>query len=163
MKNCFKCGEVKPITEFYKHPKMTDGHLGKCKSCTRADSEIRRKIKEKDLEWQEKEMARHREKSRVFRMTAGIAGPKRSNDAVKKWDSQNPEKKYAHGKVARAIKSGRISKNPCEVCGDIDSEAHHEDCSKPLQVMWLCPKHHGERHVEIRRLERFTNYQTSKQ
>ena len=37
MKTCFKCGACKPLVEFYKHPKMVDGHLGKCKCCTKAD------------------------------------------------------------------------------------------------------------------------------
>lgn len=36
-KRCFKCGVVKPIADFYKHPQTKDGHLNKCKECTRAD------------------------------------------------------------------------------------------------------------------------------
>ena len=34
MKKCFKCYQVKPIKDYYKHPKMADGHLNKCKACT---------------------------------------------------------------------------------------------------------------------------------
>ena len=34
-KKCFVCGEVKPIDEFYVHERMSDGHLNKCKDCTR--------------------------------------------------------------------------------------------------------------------------------
>lgn len=37
-KTCFKCGASKARSEFYKHPKMADGLLGKCKSCTRSAS-----------------------------------------------------------------------------------------------------------------------------
>jgi hypothetical protein len=46
------------------------------------------------------------------------------------------------------IKRGKIVKEPCSVCGDPTSEAHHDDYNKPLQVKWLCRKHHLSLHVE---------------
>lgn len=32
-KPCKKCGETKPLTEFYRHPSTKDGHLNTCKPC----------------------------------------------------------------------------------------------------------------------------------
>jgi len=49
--------------------------------------------------------------------------------------------------VNRYIRLGRIEKLPCQVCGsNIKTEAHHEDYDKPLDVIWLCRKHHAEIH-----------------
>ena len=50
---------------------------------------------------------------------------------------------------------GRIFKKPCKVCGDLNVEAHHEDYSKPLDVVWLCHKHHGV--VHSHRFNKFKN------
>ncbi len=52
----------------------------------------------------------------------------------------------ATSKVAKAIKSGALVRQPCEVCGAEKVDAHHDDYSKPLDVRWLCRKHHLHHH-----------------
>ena len=64
----------------------------------------------------------------------------------RRWRARNPEKRLAHSRVAHAIESGRLVRQPCEKCGDPKSHAHHFDYSKPLDVVWLCSAHHGEVH-----------------
>jgi len=58
-----------------------------------------------------------------------------------------------HKKVRRAIDAGKLVREPCEVCGNTKSEGHHEDYSKPLDVVWLCRKHHVAAHTRCK----FTN------
>jgi len=63
-----------------------------------------------------------------------------------KYAKNNPEKRRAKGTLNKAVSSGRIIKQPCTVCGSLNVHAHHSDYSKPLEVIWLCPKHHKEIH-----------------
>ena len=43
------------------------------------------------------------------------------------------------------IRDKQIQRKPCEICGE-KAEAHHDDYNKPLDVRWLCLKHHREWH-----------------
>jgi len=43
---------------------------------------------------------------------------------------------------------GKLIQLPCECCGKEESQMHHEDYDKPLQVQWLCRECHLERHEE---------------
>lgn len=146
MKECFKCKKVLNLSEFYKHPAMGDGHLNKCKKCTTKDSEKRRKLKSKDINWILSERKRHREKSKKYREQG--KDKRQSNDSKKQWKLNNPEKTKAHKAVSNALKSGKIHRHPCFICGN-KAQAHHDDYSKPLEVIWLCTKHHAERHIQI--------------
>jgi len=62
--------------------------------------------------------------------------------------------KYAQNKVWKALKCGALTRQSCQKCGAnpvaIDGrslvQAHHEDYSKPLDVIWFCQKCHHEEH-----------------
>lgn len=64
----------------------------------------------------------------------------------KKWQQANPEKYKAHKKVQGAVRRGSLVKQPCEKCGDVNVQGHHDDYSKPLVVRWLCVEHHNAWH-----------------
>lgn len=50
--------------------------------------------------------------------------------------------------VSKAIKLGQLQRQPCAICRDERQPvwAHHDDYSKPLEIRWLCPKHHAQWH-----------------
>ena len=54
----------------------------------------------------------------------------------------------ARFKLRRAVVSGRLTRQACERCGAPDTEAHHSDYSRPLDVQWLCPACHRAKHRE---------------
>src|SRR5260370_14798419 len=58
------------------------------------------------------------------------------------------QKRLIKEQVRRALKAGKLIKQPCEVCGTTENiHAHHEDYSKPLDVRWLCASHHAGLHM----------------
>jgi hypothetical protein len=54
----------------------------------------------------------------------------------------------ARAKVRLALSSGKLTREACEVCGTNGGHAHHDDYSEPLNVRWLCRRHHDELHRE---------------
>lgn len=57
---------------------------------------------------------------------------------------RNPDKIKARKIVFVELRAGKLKRQPC-FCG-VKGEAHHDDYSKPLQITWLCKKHHVEKH-----------------
>lgn len=149
-KQCFKCGEVKDINEFYKHPQMADGHLNKCKECTKTDT-IQNRMVNYDY-YAEYDRIRGRLPHRVAARKEYIAAhPEIKKKCIENYSIKYPEKHTAHQKTGNAIRDNRLIKQPCEVCGEREVEAHHDDYSKPLEVRWLCQRHHCEVHGKLSR------------
>jgi hypothetical protein len=68
--------------------------------------------------------------------------------ACRKWGGDNPERRRAQIKVSNAIRDGRLIRQPCACCGELEVEGHHPDYGAPLDVVWLCPPHHRQLHEE---------------
>lgn len=152
MKTCYRCDFPKPIEDFYTHPGMADGRLGKCKECCIAEANARRAAK--IVEIRAYDRARGSLPHRVeARRKYAENNPEPFRRAGKRWSLRNPDKRKAHSKFWKALMSGKvIRKFTCETCGSVHRvEAHHEDYTKPLEVRWLCKQHHVEAD-KIRRL-----------
>ncbi len=133
MKKCFKCNEEKPISDFYAHPGSKDGHLNKCKACTKKDAY--------DL--------RHNSDSREKILAYDRArGNRQSLNYLQEYREKYPKKYKAHMLVNYAIKSKKLFREPCQMCGNNDTHGHHDDYAKPLNVRWLCAEHHREWHAK---------------
>jgi hypothetical protein len=134
MKECFKCGEVKPLAAFYKHSQMKDGHLNKCKECTKADVHANRSD---NIDY-------YREYDRK-------RGSRQSKEDIRSYRKRNPVKWAAHIMVNNKVANGTLVKpDNCVECGSSEFRlhGHHDDYAKPLEVRWLCPLCHHKWHKE---------------
>ena len=104
VKKCFKCGYMKDLSEFYKHPRMADGHLNKCKECTKKD--VAENYSTHRDQYAEYERRRFQDQERK-EMAAKYQKKRRRKD---------PEKDSARRRVSRAVKNGELKRKPCEVC-----------------------------------------------
>lgn len=151
-KRCFKCGKTKELLHFYKHAAMRDGHLNKCKECTKQDVNKHRQenlLKIRAYDRMRGAMphrlaaSKERGKSEKYRQI--------HKGSMAKYLEEHPERVAAATIVGNALRSKRLTRLPCLVCGNV-AEAHHADYSRPLDVMWLCVTHHKEVHKLTRRL-----------
>ena len=136
-KECFKCKTIKPLEEFYTHPKMADGHLNKCKTCNKKDAINTRNAKIDYYRAYDSKRAKEPERYKA------------SREIIAEWRKADKRRSVCHSAVARAIKHGTLIRQPCIRCGNEKSLAHHEDYDFPLDVMWLCQPCHRKRHKEL--------------
>lgn len=129
MKTCFKCGDNKPLSDFYKHKQMPDGRVNKCKECNKNDVRANRRVRIEHYRSYDRER-----------------GSRKTSLNTKKYREENPNKYKAQTMVGNAIKSKKLFRMPCEICGSTPAHGHHDDYLKPLNVRWLCPVHHCEWH-----------------
>ena len=133
MKTCTKCGGEGP---FWKDKTKKDGFHSLCVDCK----------SETDKKYRQSEKGREVGYASVKKWQSTTSGRKKSNGYKKNWALSNQEKCKASSDVRHAVESGRLTKpDRCSIDGCTakkNIQGHHEDYSKPLDVVWLCAKHH---------------------
>lgn len=120
---CAQCGvrSQKPACDINRQTRV-----GRPVYCSTACSGIARRGGRYSEEWRAKERARH---------------------ALRLQDPAERLKRRARRAARKAIATGELVRQPCEVCGHSIVEAHHDDYAKPLAIRWLCPRHHRLHHA----------------
>ena len=125
---CYICKKEKDASAFSRDKSRERGYSGRCKLCDNLYRRQKRKRNPEHYRLRDKRYnIRHKEQRNRYSL---------------EYNKKNKYKIVAHRIVRKAIKSGLLTKKPCEKCGNKKTEAHHDDYSKPLQVQWLCRNHH---------------------
>jgi len=139
MKRCFKCGVELALDQFYAHPAMADGRLGKCKACTRTDVTANRAAK---LDYYRAyDVARAKTPAVRQRIQFGAEVERQAL----------PHRSRARGILAKAVGAGTVVKpKSCQSCGrEARIHGHHRDYWTPLVVDWLCAACHWHANRDV--------------
>jgi len=120
LKKCGRCKIEKPLSEFHRHASMPDGRQGYCKKC---NAEYMREYWHTPAGWD----SAHRVKSRP----------------------EQRKKQLVRMALNKAVGEGllpHISTQYCVDCGAPAQNYHHDDYSRPLDVVPLCRKCDYKRH-----------------
>ena len=109
-KKCFKCGEVKQLSEFYKHKQMAGGRVNKCKVCNKNDVRIHR--------------LKNIGKIQAYDRDRGNRQDKNYN---KEYRAKHPKIYKAQTMVNNQKRRGNLHQLSCEICGAEKTVAHHDD------------------------------------
>ncbi len=113
-KQCTKCKQEKPLSEFHRQIRRDKYYYSSCKDCK---AEYKRQNKSKLLETQYR---------------------RRSNNI------EYDRKRKAWNALYYALKTGKIVKpDKCDICGEAKkTQGHHRDYEKPFKVTWCCQDCH---------------------
>ncbi len=131
---CQICKEVLPLASFHKDKSRRSGYSRKCKTCQKTKNAAYRG-KKNWAKYQRERLSDDTKRSKI-----------RSQQRA--WRQQNPLVDKAYIAVRVALRNGSITRpQECSGCKKkCTPEAHHEDYTKALDVIWLCKLCHEARH-----------------
>lgn len=127
---CFKCGGIEDLRTNAKYVRK-DGAITYTYLCRPCNTERQKRYRQTDSG-----------RAAIARRAARVQA------------LMSPEKRFAYLLVNREVQSGRLKPQPCFVCNTPKTQAHHEDYSRPLDIVWLCTVHHSALHRERRAAKR---------
>jgi hypothetical protein len=145
-RTCNDCKVEKPIEGFFRKKSVPSGYASICKECDKA----RHRAWAKTPRGRLKELVREKAKIEKNREHYRAKSRDRFRRRYSQWGHAKPDplKQAARSAVARAVRTGDLARpKSCVDCKAIVGlHAHHEDYSKPLDVVWVCSVCHGRRH-----------------
>lgn len=147
MKTCTRCDLAKSLEHFYVNKAAPDGRTWRCIECTKALALAQRMkaLGPVPENWKKKTAD-----PKAYRAAQAALHPGRAAAAKKRYYARNRNRLKATQRFKEALKSGKIVRQPCFVCGVSPAHGHHPDYSHPLDVVWLCPPHHREVHRMVK-------------
>ena len=153
-KHCSACGERKHIDEFHANRNSKDGLTSRCKPCAISAAKAHRDANKEHFKAYDKARANKPERVSARIAYASTESGKASKSAsMKKYLSMHPGRAKARTIFGHQLRIGAIVPMPCFVCGNGNTEGHHPDYSRPLDVVWLCIPHHKEVHRMTKEIE----------
>ena len=166
VKWCNACKSYLNIEHFSRNGSKQDGYATECRTCKKSsDAKSHRKNRTKRLlrmkEYKEENYEKIRQHSVAFaRSDRGRANnrkatntyyathKKEKSERVKRYNIEYRNKYVCRYVFGNAVKLGKISRPiDCQQCFiECTPDGHHDDYSKPFEVMWLCKCCHGKMH-----------------
>lgn len=183
-KRCPKCGEVKPVSAFFKAIGKLDGYRTICKECdSKSGVEYIRKISDmefediqatgkkrcwmckRDLPVEEFNYARSnydglsshcRECGKEYKLQHYEENYVYYYNRTVQYRREYPERYRAYRIMHEAIKEGELTRpDTCSKCGKSRNiVAHYIDYSRPLDVVWFCLSCDRQLHADLKRKEK---------
>ncbi len=143
-KQCYGCGKVKDISEYYERGSKYDC---RCKACRQL---VTKKWRERNPDKVEAYVAQNRANARRHykeKLKGTRAYRDRHNEEQKRVRMKHPKRWKTRHNFCMAVYRGKIKRGACVICDKPNAEGHHPDYDKPFEVIWLCHRHHCDLHI----------------
>lgn len=150
---CKTCLHDLPLDSF-KRRSDANCYRGSCKSCisvNKKNKHLDNPLKKKSSQRRSYLKNRDSRIAKVKEYNKTEKGKSVSGKSTKAWYQRNKIKAKAHRMFHKALKDGIVNRQvTCSMCPSTGKiEAHHDDYSKPLDVIFLCRPCHRSRHMEM--------------